>query len=343
MQMADDRILENPSDGVRFAYTSLSDEGIDIFVVDDSGEHQRMSDRRGVNYLPSWSPDGTKLAFLSLYPAEELIGLWLCTDSGTPDSCSEILYGLIAIQAMSWTADSKYILYSDVQEDGAELDVYSVDIESGLVTNLTSDSPIWDSSPFASPTNDLVAFVSDRAEGGKATDEIWIMRSDGSELEQLTHNHEYFWEDIDPVFSPDGMKIAFYRVSLMGGEYPGGFPGLWVIDLPTRTERLIFENEGALFSAPPAWSPDGQSIAMNIGQMEDMDLAIISLDSGDAVIVEEIEGSVADYAWSNDSEWILITTQVDETFSLSLVSRNGQIQSEVETNGDGAYGRFSPE
>ncbi len=335
--------MDNRGGGERLAYTSLSDDGVEIYIVDNAGEHQRLSNGQGIYYLPQWSPDGMQLAYFSYNPVEETSGIWVCKAPISPDACGEIASGLKAVLGFSWSFDGNRILFSDAQEDGTEMDIYSLEIKSGTITNLTPDSPIWDSSPSTSPVEDLVAFVSDRAEGGKATDEIWIMAEDGTDLERLTFNHDFFWEDVDPEFSPDGRSIAFYRVGLIGEDYAGGIPGLWVIDLGTKSERLLYEFDGGMFSESPKWSPDGKFIAINAGDFEAMSLAIVSVFNDEVVHVEEIEGSVLAYAWSNDSEWILITKQANETFSLSLVSRNGQIHSDVDTNGDGSYGQYAPE
>ena len=57
--------------------------------------------------------------------------------------------------------------------------------------------------------NGKIAFASDRDFDGAVTkhrEEIYVMDADGSNQTRLTNNRG---RDLDPVFSPDGKKIAF--------------------------------------------------------------------------------------------------------------------------------------
>ncbi|MCB0130724.1 MAG: PD40 domain-containing protein [Caldilineaceae bacterium] len=60
----------------------------------------------------------------------------------------------------------------------------------------------------------------------------------------------YVTEGIDPALSPDGRLLAFTR--------DGGANGLYVIDLATGEERVVFAERPYLRS--PKWSPDGNEI-----------------------------------------------------------------------------------
>lgn len=324
------------------AYTSFSRSGIDIFIRNPSGEKIKLSDGNKMYFLPYWSNDGENLAFFSYEPFEESIGILVCVAPLLPENCNEVVDGLVNAQEMTWSSDNRYIYFSDVQSNGAEMDVYSLNVESGQITNLTRSSPVWDDSPSASKIEDRITFVSDRDEFGKGMDEIWIMAGDGSRLERLTFNHEFFWEDTDPVFSPDGNSIAFYRFSVLGEEYPGGIPGIWIIDLSTREERLLYEYEGMMFSDPPRWSPDGKYIVFNTGGVDEMDLQIVSVQDGVVLQLTNFPGLESSASWSSDSKWILFTHKKDDGNSLYLISKDGSIVEQVDVGGDVAFGIFSP-
>jgi Tol biopolymer transport system component len=89
------------------------------------------------------------------------------------------------------------------------------------------------------PRYERIAFTADG--------EIFTIREDGTALANLTVNPG--WDD-DPVWSPDGTKIAFFSDRNPGGIHVMNADG-------TRVRNLTPETGGVL----PAWSPDGKSIA----------------------------------------------------------------------------------
>lgn len=78
-----------------------------------------------------------------------------------------------------------------------------------------------------------------------AVGEIYLMNADGSGLQRLTNG-------IDPVFAPDGRRIAFTRW--------GPPDGLYILDLVTGQEQRVTQGDGL---RGPTWSPDGGHIAFS--------------------------------------------------------------------------------
>ena len=83
-------------------------------------------------------------------------------------------------------------------------DIWSLPLEGGDAIRLTSDAA-WDSEPRFSPDGTRIAFVSDR--GGN--ENIWTMASDGSDLQQVTHEEEA--RMTDPVWDPAGDWLVVRR------------------------------------------------------------------------------------------------------------------------------------
>ncbi|MCF7824089.1 MAG: T9SS type A sorting domain-containing protein [Candidatus Marinimicrobia bacterium] len=77
---------------------------------------------------------------------------------------------------------------------------------------------------------------------------IWKMRPDGSQKTQLT----FETKDRDPVWSPDGTRIAFYSFR---GEAAN--PDIWIMN-SDGTGLTNLTNDAGVFDAEPDWSPDGQ-------------------------------------------------------------------------------------
>ncbi|MDE2812479.1 MAG: leucine-rich repeat domain-containing protein [Gemmatimonadota bacterium] len=199
------------------------------------------------------------------------------------------------------------------------LEVYSLDLETGEVVNLSAELaavPFADGSrpdttelfslahriaregeePTLSPDRTRVAFVSYR----DGNYEIYVMGADGSAPTNLTQHDS--WDD-SPAWSPDGRRIAFVsdrngdRELYKGSDLYNSDIFLMNVD-GTGVEQLTFDpGDGA---GQPAWSPDGSSIAfVSSGEIFAIDLA-----SGDVRRISNNDLSVSSPSWSPDGAWI---------------------------------------
>jgi TolB protein len=90
---------------------------------------------------------------------------------------------------------------------------------------------------------------------------IFTMRPDGSDLRRLT-------EGFDPQWSPDGTRLAFWRI-----DADGAFT-VHVIDADGTGERSLVRGYD------PTWSPDGQHIAFGCGG-----ICVMNADGSDVMAV----------------------------------------------------------
>src|SRR5262249_5799717 len=135
--------------------------------------------------------------------------------------------------------------------------------------------------PTISPDGKRVAFVWD---GGSDNFDIYVKLINTGDPLRLTTNPE---SDTDPAWSPDGARIAFRRTSRERSE-------ILVVPALGGSERKIAVHSGghpiqanavnhALRRLGPAWSPDGQQIAMvNSSSADEPDgIYLVSVETGE--------------------------------------------------------------
>ena len=82
------------------------------------------------------------------------------------------------------------------------------------------------------------------------TQDLYLIDIARETATRLTHEES---SEGDPVWSPDGQKIAFYSDR-------NGPPDVYILDVASGTEELLWSAPGV--QQPTAWSPDGSEILM---------------------------------------------------------------------------------
>jgi Tol biopolymer transport system component len=126
--------------------------------------------------------------------------------------------------------------------------IYKIDINSKKQQVLFSSNTIWMFNQIKfSPNKERIVFSANV----NNVRQIFIIKSDGTELKQLTHNNN---DSDHPAWSSDGNKIVYVK-----WHYPK--TTLVVIDLNGNNEQYLLETDfyGIHY---PIWSPDGSKIAM---------------------------------------------------------------------------------
>ena len=137
--------------------------------------------------------------------------------------------------------------------------------------------------------------------------ELVTINVDGTEKTRLTDNHHL---DHYPVWSPDGRHIVFVkyeRFERLGLSFYPDYPDDRIgVRLATRSNEgpgipWLPTRNVALY--PPAWSPDGQTMAymVNEGDVDDHELVVWTIGLGDAEPVR-IGSAVSAPTWSPDGE-----------------------------------------
>lgn len=154
----------------------------------------------------------------------------------------------------------------DVSPDGRSVvfdllgDIYTMPIAGsadGSQVRCIAEGVQWDMQPRFSPDGQSIAFVSDRTgQGGKGGDNIWVMKTDGTQSRQVTH--ETFRLVTQPVWMPDSQYIVARkhftgRRSLGAGE-------MWLYHVSGKTDgvQLTAKQSEQKDTGEPAVSPNGR-------------------------------------------------------------------------------------
>jgi Tol biopolymer transport system component len=154
---------------VAFTWTGPKQDNTDVYVQQiGAGAPLRLTSDRGNDYNPVWSPDGRWIAFLRGEPAT-LLGrssreLRLIAPLGGP----ERTLGEVSVQEMTdnpvyltWCADSRCLIVTDMTGNGAPDALFVVSIETGDKRRLTDPQPpvIADTNPSLSPDGESLLFL----------------------------------------------------------------------------------------------------------------------------------------------------------------------------------------
>jgi len=164
-------------------------------VADSDGYNPQtiLSSRQPIE-SPSWSPDGSQLAYVSFEDKRPVIYIHqLTTGKRTPIADFE---GTNTDPA--WSPDGNYLAMSLSHEGNPE--IYSLNLETDHLRRLTHNEAV-DSEPTWSPDGASLVFSSDR----KGSTQLYRISIMGGGATQLTFQGN---SNRSPTFAPDGTNIA---------------------------------------------------------------------------------------------------------------------------------------
>jgi len=171
----------------------------EIYVMDADGSHQRnLTNNPADDVAPVWSPDGSRIAFVSDRKEYESDDIYVMDADG---SHQRNLTNNLAVDVNPvWSPDGSRLAFTSYRDGNSE--IYVMDADGSNQTRLTDD-PAWDEDPAWSPDGSCLAFLSNR----DGNSEIYVMDADGSNQTRLTNNPDQ--DGYHPTWSPDGSRLVF--------------------------------------------------------------------------------------------------------------------------------------
>jgi TolB protein len=222
---------------------------------------------------PTWSPDGSRLAYVSFDRKKPTVVVQNLAQ-GTTHVVANFRGNN---SAPAWSPDGRHLAVA-LSKDGLT-QIYRIAASGGEAERLTESSGI-DTQPNYSPDGQWIAFTSDR--GGSP--QIYRMPATGGAPQRLTFEGSY---NVGPRYSPDGKFLAF--VQRDGNRYR-----IAVMELATGQLQAL--TDGTLDDSP-TFAPNGKMILYEAQVSGRGQLAAVSGDGRVRQRLSSAAGDVQDPAW----------------------------------------------
>jgi dipeptidyl aminopeptidase/acylaminoacyl peptidase len=221
-----------------------------LVAVDGLSDPRRLTAEGFNSNSPRWSPDGSRLAFLSARTTDapepaasgaatpaEPVRPQICIlrlDGGEAQVASHLKNGVTVFQ---WAPDGKRFV------------AVSRTAASDQIAPSARPSDVRHYRHILYKFNDTGWYDDKRSH-------LWVVDAAAGKDQQITSGDD--WDDTDPQWSPDGARIAFVS-DRTGQEYEGGHnTDVWVI--PASGGSLTKISDHAFEDDSPRWSSDGRQI-----------------------------------------------------------------------------------
>jgi Tol biopolymer transport system component len=227
----------------RIVYSSVAG---DLWIVKaDGSNRRRLTDSgAGIDYSPTWSPDGKRVAFRTTRGSSsgpDPSNIFVINADGSGERQLTPARGQAAGGLFpAWSPDGRSIAYSN----GAGINLIRPDGSGRRPLGVPGECSVW------SPDGSKLMFCSNGINRGQGVDnwDVFVMDADGSHVRRLTSDVA---QDYPGAWSPDGTQIAFFSRRDGDGD-------VYVMDAEGSNVRRVTNQPGA--QAADAWLSDGRLV-----------------------------------------------------------------------------------
>lgn len=329
--------MSGPGSG-KIAFVSNRDGNLDIYALDSDGSNlTRLTDDPSQDVNPIWSPDGSRIAFLSARDSaspNRTYGIYVMDADGSEVKRVSPAGGDYRNRNVlpNWSSDGSSLTFPACQED--DCGIFEFDLANSYLTNVT-DSPEF-LLPVVSPDGSRVLFVSHRDRDGDSPIGLYVANVDGSDWVRVDPRPELE----EPVPSPEvSPGIQAFRQTLLTDPFAwgGGTLGAWSPDGQRLaltlhygdSEVYLVDADGSGFAnltdnpaddLSPVWSPDGTHIAFVSDRNDEFAIYVMEADGSN---LTHVANDAVFPAWSPDGSGLAFVSDRDGNLEIYVADTDG--------------------
>ena len=321
------------SDGETIVYVRRSNDIMkdrvrsNLWRINTSGKNHRPLHSGFKNsYSPRWSPDNTKIAFVSNNSGSTQIHMhWV--GSGETTVISQLQE---SPSSLSWSPDGKWLAFT-MNVKGKSTSI--------VKSRTKPDGASWAKKPITVTTTRYQ--YDGRGIVEPSYRHVFVVPADGGTARQLTNGNFNHYGSL--AWSADSKDIFFSAHRSDDWELISGESNLYKITVSNKKLEQITSMPGEERS--PSISPNGEVIAFYVKERRPLAytpsrIAVMNLKSGNMQIISnDLDDDSDNLFWSNDGESIYFAFDQRGKRTIKKISLSGKVSDFAENVGGTTIGR----